>query len=132
LRKKKIQQVSAGRKCFLNFEIDGDKASVYWNQEAADQMWMGFRDKDNLNVMRNPLLMTREACQYTYLPAGHPEGWNDALRNNIYSFYKFIADGKVSGKDPHDFATFDDGHYIILLTEAILKSNESKSWVKVK
>lgn len=124
-------EVSAGRKCFLNFEVAGTKASLYWNQESADQMWMGFRDKDNSLVMRNPNLMTPQAKQYTYLAAGHPEGWNDAMKNNVYSFYKFILDGKLIGKDSCDFATFNDGHYIIRLTEAILKSNETRQWVKV-
>ena len=127
-----VSEVSAGRKCHLNFEIDGAKASVYWNQETADQMWMGFRDRDNCQVMRNPNLMTAEARQYTYLAAGHPEGWNDAMKNNVYSFYKYITDNKVMGKDECDFATFEEGHYIIKLTEAILKSNENRQWVKVE
>lgn len=124
-------EVSAGRKCRLDLEINGTSASLYWNQEMADQMWMGFRDCDNRLVMRNPQLMAPDARQYTYLAAGHPEGWNDAMRNNVYSFYKYITDGKVMGKDPCDFATFNDGHYIIKLTEAILKSNAARQWVKV-
>lgn len=124
-------EVSAGRGCFLNFEIDGTKASVYWNQESADQMWMGFRDKDNLNIMRNPNSLHPEAKEYSYLAKGHPEGWNDAFKNNIYSFYKYIRDGKVQGEDPCDFATFENASYIIKLTEAILKSNETRQWVRV-
>ncbi|MEN6314463.1 MAG: Gfo/Idh/MocA family oxidoreductase [Clostridiaceae bacterium] len=124
-------EVSAGRKCFLDIEIDGTKASLHWNQETADRMWMGFRDRDNSIVMRNPNLMTPEARQYTYLAAGHPEGWNDALKNNIGSYYGFIRDRKVPGTDLCDFATFEDGHYMIRITEAILKSNETKQWVKI-
>lgn len=124
-------EVSAGRKCRLDFEINGTKASLYWNQEMADRMWMGFRDCDNRLVIRNPQLIAPDARQYTYLAGGHPEGWNDAMRNNVYSFYKYIRDGKVMGKDPCDFATFTDGHYIIRLTEAILKSNATRQWVKV-
>lgn len=124
-------EVSAGRKCWLNFEIDGTKASMYWNQESADHMWMGFRDKDNSHVMRNPLFMPPESKQYTYLAAGHPEGWNDALKNNIQSYYKYIVDGKVMGKDPCDFATFEEGHYIMKLTEAILESSKTRSWVRI-
>lgn len=127
-----VSEVSAGRGCYFNFEIDGSKASMYWNQETADHMWMGFRDKDNLQIMRNPNIMYPEAKQYSYLAKGHPEGWNDAFKNNIYSFYKYIADGKVMGKDPCDFATFEEGHYLIKLTEAILKSNEKRQWVKVE
>jgi len=106
-------EVSAGRKCCLNFEINGAKSSMYWNQETADQMWMGFRDRDNSLVMRNPQMMAPDARQYTYLAAGYPEGWNDAMRNNAYSYYKYIKDCKVIGKDTCDFATFEDGHYLI-------------------
>ncbi|HHW48496.1 MAG TPA: Gfo/Idh/MocA family oxidoreductase [Clostridiaceae bacterium] len=127
-----VSEVSAGRKCYFNFEINGSKASLYWNQETADHMWMGFRDRDNCHIIRNPNLMTPEAREYTYLAAGHPEGWNDALKNNVYSFYKFIAEGKDLAKDPHDFATFEEGHYILKLTEAILKSSEIRQWVKVE
>lgn len=127
-----VSQISAGRKCHLNFEINGSISTMYWNQETADHMWMGFRDKDNCQVMRNPNLMAGEARAYTYLPSGHPEGWNDAMKNNVYSFYKFIAEGKEIGKDPCDFATFEEGHYIMKLTEAILKSNSLKKWVKIE
>ena len=126
-----VSEVSPGRKCYFNFEIDGALASIYWNQETADAMWMGFRDRDNAQVMRNPNLMDPAARPYTYLAAGHPEGWNDAMRNNVFSFYKFIQDGKVMGKDPCDFATFEEGHYLDKLVEAILKSSTNRSWVKV-
>jgi predicted dehydrogenase len=126
-----VSQMSAGRKCYLNFEINGSKASLYWNQETSDRMWMGFRDQDNRQVMRNPNLMAPETRQYTYLAAGHPEGWNDALRNNIFAFYQYINDGKRLGKDPCDFATFEEGHYLVKLTEAILYSAKSRQWVKL-
>jgi predicted dehydrogenase len=126
-----VSEVTAGRGCYFNFEIDGSKASVQWNQEAADNMWMGFRDRDNLQVMRNPNNMSPEAKEYSYLAKGHPEGWNDAFRNNIYSFYRFIADGKLMHEDECDFATFEDGYYIIKITEAILKSNQTRGWVQV-
>ena len=53
------------------------------------------------------------------------------LLKNIYSFYKYIAGGKKLEKDTADFATFKDAHYIIKLTEAILKSSRTKRWVKV-
>jgi predicted dehydrogenase len=127
-----VSQVSAGRKCRLDFEVDGTRAALYWNQENADQMWMGFRDRDNSQVFRNPNLMTPEARQYTYLAAGHPEGWNDAFKNNLYSFYQFIKEGKRRGIDPCDFATFEEGHYIMKLLEAILESSRTRQWVSVE
>jgi predicted dehydrogenase len=127
-----VSEVSAGRKCYFNFEIDGTKNSIYWNQEIADWMWIGNRDSYNLQVMRNPNLMTDEARRFTTLAAGHPEGWNDAEKNNILSFYRFISDGKRLSKDKGDFATFDDAHYVVKITEAILESNKIKKWVKIK
>ena len=126
-----VSEVSAGRKCYFNFEIDGTKASMYWNQETCDWMWMGHRDKYNEQIMRNPNLMAKEVGEYTHLPSGHPEGWNDAQRNNIYSFYKYIVDGKKLENNTPDFATFDDAHYIVKLTEAILESSKTKRWVKI-
>jgi predicted dehydrogenase len=127
-----VSEVSAGRGCRFDFEIDGSKASMYWNQETADQMWMGFRDQDNLQVMRNPNHMDADARKYTGLAKGHPEGWNDAFRNNIWSFYRYIADGKSLGTDSCDFATLEDGLGIILLTEAILESHRTRQWIIVE
>jgi predicted dehydrogenase len=125
-------QISAGRKCFLNIEVDGSISSVYWNQENADWMWKGNRDSNNEQVMRNPNLLDPEARKYTVLPAGHPEGWNDAFKNNFLAFYTFIKEGKKPGRDECDFATFEDGHYIMRITEAIMKSGKEKRWVKVE
>ncbi|MEI6876555.1 MAG: Gfo/Idh/MocA family oxidoreductase [Spirochaetota bacterium] len=126
-----VSQISAGRKCYFNFEIDGSKSSFYWNQETADHMWQGSRDGYNSQIMRNPNLMTPESRPYSYLAAGHPEGWNDAMKNNVYAMYKFIADGKDTKKDKPDFAVFEDGHYITKLVEAILESNAERRWVTI-
>lgn len=124
-------EISAGRKCYLDIEIDGSKASLHWNQETSDRMWKGNRDSNNEHVMRNPNLATPEARKYTYLAAGHPEGWNDAFKNNLTAFYDFLRAGKKHSTDKADFATFEDGHYIMLLTEAIILSGKEKRWVSV-
>lgn len=74
----------------------------------------------------------QEVRSYTYMPEDHHEGWNDALRNIFYTFYKFFPDGKKHGKDSCDFATFEDGHYIMRLSEAIMKSGRENRWVKIE
>jgi len=124
-------EISAGRKCFIDIEVDGAKASFHWNHEIGDRMWKGNRNSNNEEVMRNPNLMMPAARPYSYLAVGHPEGWNDAFKNGIEAFYKFIRDGKKQGKDPCDFATFQDGHYLMRLIEAIVKSGKERRWVKV-
>ena len=125
-------EISAGRKCFIDIEVDGSEASFHWNHEIGDRMWKGNRNSNNEEVMRNPNLMMPQAKPYSYLAAGHPEGWNDAFKNSIEAFYRYIRDGKRQGIDPCDFATFEDGHYIMKLTEAIIQSGREKRWVTVE
>jgi predicted dehydrogenase len=124
-------EISAGRKCFIDIEIDGSKASFQWQHQTSDQMWKGNRDSNNEQIMRNPNLMTPGAKKYAHLAAGHPEGWNDAFKNNLDAYYGFILEHKKMGIDPCDFATFEDAHYLMRLTEAVIKSGKERRWVSV-
>lgn len=126
-----VSQISPGKKCHLDLTVDGENSSLYWNQEEADRLWVGHRGKGNEYIFRDPKMVAPEAKQYTYMPAGHPEGWNDAVYNNINAFYKYILEGKKLGKDISDFATFAQCHYLNRLTEAILTSNKEKRWVSL-
>ena len=42
-----VSQVSAGRKARLWFEIDGTEASLAWNSESPNDLWIGQRDEAN-------------------------------------------------------------------------------------
>ncbi len=126
-----VSEVSAGRGCYLNFEIDGSECSVAWNQEQGDRMWVGRRNGDNNIVLRNPAQLHGEVQPFTHLAKGHPEGWNDAEMATVFAYYDFIRQGKKQGVDKEYFANFEDGHYQVKLVEAILKSNEKRAWVKV-
>lgn len=127
-----VSEACAGHGCYFNFEINGSKASFGWNQEENDRLWMGLRDDDNRYIIRNPNAISPEARPYTSLAMGHPEGWNDAFKGNIYSFYKFIADGKAGLQTGMpNFATLEQAAYTVKLTEAILESNLQRKWVIV-
>jgi predicted dehydrogenase len=126
-----VSQVSAGHGCFFNFEIDGSNASLQWNQQTADQMWMGFRDQDNHMILRNPNALSSEARAYTELAKGHPEGWHDAFKNSIRSFYRHILAGGRAHPDQVSFATFADGDRLVRLTEAIVQSSLERRWLSV-
>ena len=52
-------QVSAGRKNGLRMEVYGTKASVAWNQERPDELWVGHRDSANRNFHQRPLASRR-------------------------------------------------------------------------
>lgn len=124
-----VTELAAGRGCNLNFEINGSKLSYGWNQEENDRLWIGRRGGDNSVIVRNPNLISQSAKPYTALAMGHPEGWNDAFKGNIYAFYKFLADG---AKGERIYSTLEDAAYIVKLTEKIIESSKQKTWINVE
>ena len=60
------------------------------------------------------------------LPAGHPEGWNDALLDLTSAFYATVRHG---GTYASSLATFADGHRVVQLVDAIVESHERGAWV---
>src|SRR5215471_18385513 len=54
-------QVSAGCKNRLSIEIYGSKASVAWNQERPDELWIGNRNSNNQIIVKDPSLLKPEA-----------------------------------------------------------------------
>ena len=123
-----VSAVAAGRSNYFGFEINGSEASLAWNQEQNDRLWLGGRGGNNNLITRNPSLLSDGVKPYTFLAAGHPEGWNDAFKGNIYAFYKYIADGM---KGEPIFSTLEQAAYIVKITEAIIESSKKKKWVKV-
>jgi predicted dehydrogenase len=127
-----VSQVSAGRKNRLSFEINGSQNSAYWNQEEPEKLWIGHRNQPNEILLADPALFAEEAKSAIHHPGGHNEGWPDALKNGMLNFYTFIRKGKDPLSDQVDFATFEDGHLSMCITDAILESHEQQKWVKVK
>jgi predicted dehydrogenase len=127
-----VSQVSAGRKNRLSFEISGSKSAAFWNQEEPEKVWIGHREKPNEILLADPSLFRKEAKSAIHHPGGHNEGWPDGLRNMMFNFYSFIRDGKDMQVDKPNFATFEDGHISMCITDAILESHEQQKWVKVK
>lgn len=126
-----VSEVCAGRKCRFDIEINGSHESYYWNQEEGDQMWIGRRDEPNLNVIRDPNALAPETRPFTSAPAGHPEGWLDALKGNIQAYYQCLLEERDMAAERPAFATFADGHDIMCITDAIVQSSETNTWQSV-
>ncbi|WP_134698695.1 Gfo/Idh/MocA family protein [Ammoniphilus sp. YIM 78166] len=127
-----VSQVSAGRKNRLSFEINGSQKSAFWNQEEPEKLWIGHRNRPNEVLLADPALFSQEAASFIHHPGGHNEGWPDALKNMMLKFYTFIREGKDPLQDPVNFATFEDGHLSMCITDAILESHAEQKWVKVQ
>lgn len=127
-----VSQVSPGRKNACSLEIDGARASLDWHQEDAERLWIRTRNESRL--------LTRGADDgpapgpgLPSLPAGHPEGWADALRDLLRPFYAAITEGARPSALPggRAYPTLADGARGVAFVEAVLESSRRGSWVAV-
>jgi predicted dehydrogenase len=120
-------QVSAGRKNRLSIEICGTKASVAWNQERPDELWVGHRDQANQIFVKDPSLLNPAARSYADLPGGHSEGYDDTFKQIFRRFYASI---RARNQAP-EYPQFSDGLRQLNILDAALKSNQTRGWIDV-
>ncbi|MGH9142618.1 MAG: Gfo/Idh/MocA family protein [Vicinamibacterales bacterium] len=128
-----VGQVCAGHKNGLWFEVSGREASVRWEQERPNELWIGRRNAANAVLAKDPSLLAPGARRYAHLPGGHQEGWADAFCNVMRDIYGFIAAGQRPGDPrPPAFATFEDGYHSACIVDAILESHRQGAvWTRV-
>jgi predicted dehydrogenase len=125
-----VAQVCSGRKNRIFFEINGSKSSLVWDGERPNELWIGNRTAANQVLMKDPSLLTPEARETAAYPGGHNEGFPDTFKQLYKKIYNYIFAGDFSQKP--DFPTFADGHYEMVLCEAIERSAKENTWIKIK
>ena len=77
-------------------------------------------------LVRDPDALSPEAARLSVLPAGHPQGYQDA-------FNAFVADtyAAINGDIRDGLPTFNDGLRSAILTESIIESSKGGEWVAV-
>ena len=124
-----VNQVAAGHKNRMYFEIYGSKCSVVFDSEEPNQIWIGHRDGNNEIMMKDPSLMYPNVVEYNSYPGGHTEGFADASKQTIRKIYEAIEAGKDS--DVY-YPKFEDGYRELALCKAIVKSAAEEKWVVVE
>jgi predicted dehydrogenase len=121
-----VSQVSRGRKNRLWFSFDGNKGSYEFNQESPDSFWIGGLNENRTIMSGTGAITGEDARRHAFLPAGHPQGYQDA-------FNAFVADAYASfqGRVPSGLPTFVDGYRAAAITDAVIASARSKTWVDV-
>jgi len=120
-----ISQVSAGRKNKLWFSFESPTESFVFDQESPDSLWVGGLDTNQI-VMRGSTAESIESGDFSFLPAGHPQGYQDCFNRMVADTYKAIF-----GLETIGLPTFQDGFRAAKLTEAVLQSAESGNWVEI-
>jgi predicted dehydrogenase len=121
--------MSAGRKNHLAFEVDCAKASVAFNSENPEQLWIGRRDRPSETLLRDPALLSPAARSTTDYPGGHAEGFPDTFKQLYKKVYAAIEGGGPPAKP--DYPTFADGVYSLQVGEALLQSARENRWVAI-
>jgi predicted dehydrogenase len=125
-----VSQVSAGRKARLWFEINGSKASLAFDSESPNTLWIGRRERASEVLPKDPALQSPESRRYAAYPGGHAEGYPDTFVQLFKDFYGYIE--VADFRAPQSFPTFETGHHELVLCEAIAESARQKVWVTVR
>jgi predicted dehydrogenase len=120
-------QVSAGRKNQLNIQIYGTKASVSWDQERPDELWIGQRNSPNQIIVKDPSLLKEGARTYADLPGGHSEGYDDTFKQVFRRFYSSIRNPQAVAEYPQ----MADGLRQMVILQAELESARNRAWVDI-
>jgi predicted dehydrogenase len=129
-----VSQVSPGRKNGFALELAGSDATLDWAQEDPEHVWLRSRDESRL-LTRGPADGPEpETPGIPPLPAGHPEGWAEALRDLLRPFYAAIVDGnRPVDPDQADvpYPTIEDGARAVAFGEATLASARGVRWTPI-
>jgi predicted dehydrogenase len=123
-----VSQVAAGRKNCIRIEIYGSTKSAWWCSEEPEMLHFGNRDGANETAVRATPAFGDGAAGLMDYPPGHVEGFPDTFKMNFRAIYSAILDDKAV---PPLFATAEDGHQEVAVCEAILKSNQARTWITV-
>lgn len=126
-----VSQICGGKKNYFKLIVSGENASMEWNQERCDKLWIGKRECGNEELFVGPQYLQGEAVSYASLPNGHSVGWADAFRNAINSCYTSIRNNTYNN-EKQPYATFDEAWYVMKIVEACLQSNKEDKWISVK
>ncbi len=127
-----ISQVAPGRKNCLRYEIAGSKSTLAWNSEEPNHLWVGYREKPNEDLMKDPSLVADAAAPFINFPGGHNEGFPDTFKQCFRSFYTAVLAREKKAEPPTvPYPSFREGHHEVVLCEAILRSHREKRWVTI-
>jgi len=120
-----VSQVAPGRKNRLAIELAGARESLGFDQEQPETLWVGRREGD-LVLRRDPATLSPAAARLSIVPAGHPMGYQDAFTAFVDDTYALMR-----GEHRDGVPTFADGLRAVRITEAVLRSAATRSWVEI-
>lgn len=125
----RASQVCAGLENDIIISIYGSKASLRWNQENPNYLYL-FSDSEPVKVFKPAHIYNGKLTEESHtMPAGHPEGIYEALANIYKGVAKSIRGQKFNIAE---FPTVHDGvRGMKFIHAAVSSSARGNIWVKV-
>ncbi len=125
-------QISSGEENNLVIRIYGSKASLEWNQQNPETLFIKYPDAAAKILRRGHGYLGKTATGSSRLPPGHPEGFIEGFANIYKEAAKAIREVAVGKKvKAHDYPNVEDGVYGMAFIETTVKSTTSKQkWIK--
>lgn len=118
----------------LRLRIYGSKGTLLWFQENPEEVILIREDGVRQSIKRGYASVSPDAARYGRLPAGHTEGWLEAM-GNLYDSFTDCLVARKNGtfhEEMIDYPTIDEGVEGLRYVEACLKSNDNGNiWVEL-
>lgn len=118
-------QISRGRKNRLWISVDGETEAVGFDQESAEELWVGRADESAV-LMRGGTPNGPDVDRYNHVPAGHPQGYQECFNDFVADMY-----ASIEGTSPDGMPTFRDGLRAAVVTDAVMTAARTGTWVEV-
>ena len=120
-------QIAVGEENGLKLRVYGERASLEWVQTEPNSLVVRWPDRPFEVRRTGGPGVSEAATAATRLPAGHPEGFLEALAL-LYRNFAAALEARLAGRDPTseelDFPTIDDGVRGMAFIDAVVDSSK--------
>ncbi len=129
-------QVAAGEKNALRLRVYGSRGSLAFDQERPDELVHASLDGDTRVLRRGSFAAGSPGALATRLPAGHPEGYFEALAR-LYADFAELWQARQEGRPPAAAAAatpqIADGRAGMAFVDAVLRSHAAaQAWTRLR
>ena len=129
-------QIAIGHDNDLSIQIYGSEGTIRWRQEEPNYLEVAYKDKPAMRISRGRDTFKERAESLVRIPAGHPEGYFEALAN-IYKTYVAALIKKRKGKalnaEDMDFPQPEAGvSGVQFIEKCVESSKKDAAWVDFK
>jgi predicted dehydrogenase len=128
-------QISVGEENNLKIRVYGTEASLEWQQEHPNYVYVRSGDRPEQVYKRGNGYLAPVAAHNSRLPSGHPEAFLEAFANIYVNAGRTIAArlaGEAPGPFDTDFPTVQDGAVGVHFIHTAVASGQKKAWVDAR